>query len=312
MRCHSLLLVAPRTLEWYEEDLPQPGAHQVLVRTIAGAISVGTELPLYRGEHRGSAPVRYPKMTGYESLATVIACGEAVQQPAVGDRVLSFYGHRTHAVLPVQRTIGVPTDIPDPLALLAILSCDVAKGIAKVNVQPNQHVLITGAGAIGCLTLFNLQARSIPTVDIIEPVPQRREVALQLGARKAFAPEALEALSDTYHVGFECSSRNHAFKLLQAQVGYGGRICILADGNLEPLVLTPDFHEKELHIVASSDGLDYHEHAAWFFPYIRNNPILLERLFQVTTTAEQLPQMFEQMANNDTPPIKVFIRYNED
>lgn len=44
----SLLLVAPRALTWQVEPLPPIGSDQVLLRTIAGAISVGSELPVFR------------------------------------------------------------------------------------------------------------------------------------------------------------------------------------------------------------------------------------------------------------------------
>jgi len=47
MQRRSLLLTAPKRLEWITEDLPalQPG--EVLIQTTSGAISIGTELPQY-------------------------------------------------------------------------------------------------------------------------------------------------------------------------------------------------------------------------------------------------------------------------
>ena len=72
LRRRFLLLQAPYCTEWVEEELPRPGADEVLVRTLAGAVSVGAELPFYRGTHRGREPVDYPRMTGYESVALVV------------------------------------------------------------------------------------------------------------------------------------------------------------------------------------------------------------------------------------------------
>ena len=45
----SLLLHAPRHLEWQAEALPPLGSRDVLLRTIAGAISLGIQLPPYQG-----------------------------------------------------------------------------------------------------------------------------------------------------------------------------------------------------------------------------------------------------------------------
>lgn len=309
MQRRSLLLVAPWQLEWVEEELPALMPNEVLVQTIAGAVSVGSELPLYRGDHRGSQPISYPRMTGYESLARVLACSIAVQNVSAGDRVVSTYGHRSHDVLKETALIPVPGDIAGPAALLSILSCDVTKGITKMNVQPHDRVMITGAGTIGLLTLFNLKARGVITVDVIEPLATRRDLALRLGATTAFAPNEAPPDEERYQAAFECSSRDQAFNLLQQRMIHGGRICILADGNIEPLVLSPRFHEQELMVVGSSDGEDYPGHARWFFDRARGSSETLERLYEIETTANELPTVFEQIAQASIPPMKVLVRY---
>src|SRR5574337_418882 len=123
-RC--LLLTAPHRVEWFSALLPPLGARDILVQTRTGAISIGSELPRYRGIARGSKAAAYPCMTGYESVGIVLACGAAVQRIRPGDRVVAFYGHRTHAIVPEEKAIVVPDDISDALAILAILSCDAA------------------------------------------------------------------------------------------------------------------------------------------------------------------------------------------
>src|SRR5579885_2362313 len=309
MRCRSLLLIGPRQVAWKVEELAPLQPDEVLIETSAGAISIGSELPLYCGTARSSTPARYPRMTGYESVGTVLACGSSVQRFQRGDRVVAFYGHRTHGVLSEKKAIKVPEDISDPLALLAILTCDVAKGIRKLAPQEDERVVITGAGAIGLLTLFVLRAYGVETVDVVEPRPERRNQALQLGAHAALTPEATKDMHQVYPVGLECSSRNAAFELLQAQMAPGGRICILADGNIESLVLTPAFHEKELLIVGSSDGWDYQEHARWYFQHVQEHPHHLERLFDCITTKNKLADTFEQLAMGTISPIKTLVKY---
>ena len=108
----SLLLAGPRRLEWVAEALPAPGPGEVLVETRAGAISVGSELPLYEGMARSAEPPRYPRMTGYESVGIVTACGPGVGAPRVGERVVAFYGHRSAALVPAQKAIPVPDGVP--------------------------------------------------------------------------------------------------------------------------------------------------------------------------------------------------------
>lgn len=305
----SLLLAAPQRLEWVSMVLPPLGARDVLVQTRTGAISTGSELPYYLGNSRGSKPTSYPRMTGYESVGTVLACGAAVQHIRVGERVVAFYGHRTHAIVLETKAIAVPDDIPDALAILAILSCDAAKGVRKLAPQPDEPVLVTGAGTMGLLTLFILKAYGVAVVDVVEPRRERHALAYKLGARHVLRPQEMPETSESYAAGFECSSSNAAFALLQQQMQQDGRICITADGNKEPLVLAPAFHEKELRLVGSSDGWDYHAHAAWYFQYLRQHPTCLEALFEARVSADALIATFAQLATGAIQPLKVLVDY---
>jgi threonine dehydrogenase-like Zn-dependent dehydrogenase len=75
MERQSLLLVEPRHVSWVTEQLPPLQPDEVLVRTTATAVSVGTELPQFTGAERVIVPRVYPRMTGYESVGVVIECG---------------------------------------------------------------------------------------------------------------------------------------------------------------------------------------------------------------------------------------------
>lgn len=303
----SLMLTGPRRLEWIREPLrfPDPGA--IAVRTLTGAVSLGTEMPYYEGSNR--AGVAYPRMTGYENVGEVIAVGAGVAGLAPGDRVLASYGHRSHAVLPVDQATRIPAGTPDALALLAILSCDAAKGVLKSGARPGESVLVTGAGTIGLLTLFNLLEQGIEQVDVVEPVEHRRGLAMALRARAAFGPEA-PAAEGYYDAGIECSSRNDAFCLLQAAVRREGTIAITADGNVEPLVLQPLFHAKELRVVASSDGIDYPGHARLFFDAAERKQEALLALFELEVEAAGLAEAFRQIADGEVQrPVKLLVHY---
>ena len=318
VRRRSLLLTAPRRLRWTAEELPPLWDDEVLVRTAAGAISIGSELPLYRGTARSGGPATYPRMTGYESVGRVVARGGAAGRLRVGERVVAPYGHRTHGVVPEAKAIVVPDGISDALALLAILSCDVAKGVRKLDPRPDEPILVSGAGAIGLLTVFVLHASGLRAIDVIEPRAERRDLALRLGARAALPPEEGGDDEPTYAAAFECSSSAAGFALLQGRMATGGRICVLADGNREPLALAPAFHERELLVVGSSDGWDYQAHARWYFDvlhrgdrgdhdYARN----LAALFDCHTTARDLAATFERLATGAIAPVKVLVRYDD-
>ena len=144
----SLQLLAPGQLAWVPETLPPLGPHDLLLETQTRAISIGTELPHYRGNSRGASPPQYPQMTGYENVAIVRARGAAIVFPPRGGRVVATYGHRSQAVVPRGKVIAVPDDLSDAAAILLILSGDVATGIKKLDRIVSEPVLITGAGTI--------------------------------------------------------------------------------------------------------------------------------------------------------------------
>ncbi len=88
-----------------------------------------------------------------------------------------------------------------------------------------------------------------------------------------------------------------------------GRICILADGNVEPLVIAPAFHEKELMLIGSSDGWDYQEHARWYFQFVQEQAHDLELIFDYVTMQHDLAATFEQLALGKIKQIKVLVKY---
>lgn len=333
MRARSLLLTAPRRLAWVDGVLPAPRGREVLVETVAGAISIGSEVPLYLGNARSASPIAYPRMTGYESLGVVVACGDAVERLAVGDAVLAFYGHRTHAVLPEWRTIAVDRDLDARLALAAILTCDVGKGIRAVQAATDgagrpvdgvigvaagrtdalpwggEPALVAGGGAIGLFTLWMLVALGAETVDVVEPLPSRRALAMEIGARRAVHPADAAALDERYPVAFECSGRDAAFALLQARLARRGRLCVLSDGNVEGFSLAPAFHANELRIVGSSDGWDYPAHTRWYLDAVRRGERGLARVFDLEIAIDALPATFERLARERDAAIKVLVRY---
>ena len=306
---HSLLLHAPEELAWVAERLPPPGPQEILIETSVGSISGGTELPLYRGTSRDLVAPHYPRMTGYESVGIVRARGAAVEDPALGARVVATYGHRTAAIVPAARAVPIPDTIDDATALLLILSGDVATGIGKLGTSPREPILVTGAGTIGLLAVFTLACLGATAIDVIEPQANRRDIALAFGARRAVAPSDAATLPETYASGIECSSSNTAFAAMQAHLRPHGRICVLADGNTEPLILTPHFHQRQLQVVGSSDCPDYHAHARWFFPHATRHEAALRQLFDRRVHWSGLPATVAALASGEITATKVLIEY---
>ncbi|MDX8343450.1 zinc-binding dehydrogenase [Rossellomorea sp. YZS02] len=305
----SLQLKEKKTLQWVTNTIPPLKENEILIKTLAGAISIGAELPQYNENDPEDPSPTYPKETGYESYGEVIATGKAVEGFKIGDRAVAFYGHKDYGIVKENKAIFVPKDIPHREALIVILSCDAAKGVLKLNPKENDRVLLAGSGTMGLLTVFFLKEyMNVRHIDMVEPYSSRGELARKLGAKTVYKNQS-DCPGDFYDYGFECSGFNKAFNTLQKALKHEGEMCILSDGNKETFQLLSDFYRKELKIVGSSDGWDYHKHAKWYFNQIKNKDSGLSRLFEHTVSFKGLPECFEELSTGRIHPIKVLVNY---
>ncbi|GAA5514018.1 L-threonine 3-dehydrogenase [Deinococcus carri] len=292
LRVRRLMLTAPRTFAWEEVALSPPAPGQVRVRTRLSAVSVGSELSVVEGWLPGGS---FPVRPGYQTLGVVESVGEGVVL-APGTRVVTTLGHAGGGLHPVGEVLPVPDFVPGRVALAAILGEETHKGIRRVAPRPGERVLVAGAGLLGLLTVFNLTCRGVRDVTVLEPDPERRDLARAFGAAGAVAPGALP--HDAFDVGFECSASPEGFAELLGHLRPGGRACVLSDGNWGALGLPPAFHTRELTVLASSDGEDYAAYARWLWDH--PDPVLA-RLFARTVTPDDLPAAFGRLVTWPRP-----------
>ena len=307
----ALWLEAPRRWQWREEAVGTPGPGEARVRTLLGSVSVGAELALYRGEMLG-VDTGEPRMTGYENLAVVEATGDSLEPTgdsvapaaplAVGDVVVGWYGHRDRAVLPQSRLLPVPPALRgSPVALLAVLGCDVARAVRRAGVGPGQRALVLGAGALGLLTIEALIARGVGPA-VVETRAERVALAHGLGAISA--PDARG-----FDVAFDCSGDPYALGFLAPRLRRRGTLVIVSDpiGSLPCLPATA--YERELAILVSSDADDQQVEGAAFLARQAGDPERLASLFSESVDFRDLPGWFRAADEGRFFGIKPVVRY---
>lgn len=155
---------------------------------------------------------------------------------------------------------------------------------------------------MGLLAVYYLKAfYGVAKVDAIEPDPARRKLAKTFGVGTVYAPDEVEF--NRYDYGIECSARNAAFALLQQAVKPGQSICVLSDGNKETLVLQPEFYEKELQVMGSSDGWDYPEHFQRYFEAVQRAEYV-KQIFDMDIQRDDLIQAFSELSERTINPLK--------
>jgi NADPH:quinone reductase len=163
-------------------DTPEPGPGQVLVQLTASGVNF-----VDKYFRTGLYPRPVPYTPGGEGAGTVIAVGEGVGTPQVGDRVASTElvgSYAQFALAPADRVVPVPDGISDEVAAAALLQGMTAHYLLHDSyaVRPGDTVLVhAAAGGMGLLLTqlaTKLGARVIGTVSTSE----KEKLARQAGA----------------------------------------------------------------------------------------------------------------------------------
>jgi len=201
----ALVFKAPEQATIADLGEPRIGPSEVLVRSQAVGIC-HSDFELFEGRY--IIPVSYPIIPGHEWSGEVVDVGSAVEGFRPGDRVVGECvvgpGGRDHFGFSID---GADAELfkvrpewlhklPDELsytqgALIEPFSVAYNAVLAGGRVDPADVVAVFGAGPIGLLCVM-AAAASNATVAIVEPEPQRREKALELGARIALDPTAAD------------------------------------------------------------------------------------------------------------------------
>lgn len=99
-----------------------------------------------------------------------------------------------HAVVDRRSAVRIPSDIPVEVA--ALFGCAVLTGVGAVlnsaALRPGESVAVYGLGGVGLAALLGAVAGGAHPVVAIDPVAEKRALAVELGAAAAFAPEGAE------------------------------------------------------------------------------------------------------------------------
>ena len=102
----------------------------------------------------------------------------------------------TQAVVDRRSVVKIDPDIPPETA--ALFGCAVLTGVGAVintaGIRPGESVLIYGLGGVGLAALLGALAAGAQPVSAVDPSPEKRRMALELGAAAAVAPGDEEAL----------------------------------------------------------------------------------------------------------------------
>lgn len=146
----------------------------------------------------------------------------------------------THAVVDKRSAVKIDSDIPVEIA--ALFGCAVLTGVGAVmntaQVRPGESVRIYGLGGVGLSALLGALASGAQPVMAIDPSPEKRALALELGAAKAVAPDEADSLPKA-DVVIETVGRAAVLAQAYAAARRGGRIVTVGLPNPEEMLSIP-------------------------------------------------------------------------
>ena len=228
------VMVSPRPgmMEVQEVPTPKPGPYQALVKTEVMALCNSTDRKLVEGHFPGME--KYPMALGHEDAGIVVEIGEKVTQFKPGDRVIggmvsdfgdtgisSGWGGFSEYVIvhdhdamvrdgvadaehgwfdscEIQR--AVPEGISADAGALLCTWREVYGGIGDFSIQPKDKILIYGAGPVGMSFVKFTKLMGVKWVGLVDPLPNKRARALEMGADAVFAPEEVNFPASTFDV----------------------------------------------------------------------------------------------------------------
>ncbi|MFV0395850.1 MAG: zinc-dependent alcohol dehydrogenase family protein [Coprobacillaceae bacterium] len=212
----SAIFYGKHNVKVEETTKPEPGDNQVLIKVQACGIC-GTDVHIYDGD-KGAADTTPPTILGHEFSGIVEAVGKDVKKVNVGDRVcvdpnqlcgtcyycLSGIGHFCENMVGIGTTTNggfaeycavnesqvyklADTTSFEEGAMCEPVACCL-HGIDMCNIHPGSTVLVIGGGMIGLLMVQLAKISGAHQVVLLEPVANKREMGITLGADLAFDP----------------------------------------------------------------------------------------------------------------------------
>lgn len=194
MKTKQIVFTKPYTAELLEVEYEAPRAHEVTVDLAYSAISAGTEKANFVGERNKTQmaetdAAEWPRTVGYSAAGYVREVGERVCDLKKGDRVIVYWGKHKKTIT---HASGNVMKIPDGVSLadaaVAFIATFPLAAIRKTHLEIGESALVMGLGILGMLGVQLLRASGAHPIIAADPKPERRALALQMGADYALDP----------------------------------------------------------------------------------------------------------------------------
>jgi 2-desacetyl-2-hydroxyethyl bacteriochlorophyllide A dehydrogenase len=236
MKRKQILFTDVAKAELIEREVADIADDEVLVKTEYSAISAGTERANLMGMPNVMAGDHFPKALGYCSVGIITETGKGVNKYKAGDRVLVYHGVHTDYNKAKENQLTLVPDGVDPKdAALVIIAAMGLGGVRKLGIELGESAMIIGLGLLGIFAVQFARLEGAYPLIVSDMNPERRELALRLGADYALDPaapdyiETVKKITDGKGVNaiVEVTGASIALEKALKFTSYMGRIALL-------------------------------------------------------------------------------------
>jgi threonine dehydrogenase-like Zn-dependent dehydrogenase len=322
-------------------DAPDPrlaDATSAIVAVERTAIC-GSDLHFYDGD----IPVGDGIAVGHEFIGTVIEVGSEVSRFSVGDRVLTSSvagcgscagcatldpvtchdgplifgsgmlggGQATHVLVPAAdfQMLRIPTGIDDDAALLLTDNLGTGwAGARRADIAPGDTVAVIGLGPVGLCAVRSAFALGAGTVLAVDPVAERRALAMASGAVAVEGPTVEAVLEATDGRGVSSvidavaldATLDDAF----ASVRPGGTISVIGVHDLAPYPM-PMLMSLFRSVTLRTTTAPVHQTWAELVPLLEAGTLRTDGIFTHEFSLEDAPDAYRAAAARGSGCMKV-------
>ena len=242
-----------------QETLAQPGADEVRVRALHGALSRGTEALVLAGRvpeseyERMRAPFMaghfpFPVKYGYATVGRIEGGTEGLR----GRNVFTLHPHQDLFNIPASAAILLPENLPPQRAVLAANMETALNAVWDAAPGPADRIAIVGAGVVGSLVAYLCGRLPGAEVTLVDINPARAELARALGVSFAGAETAEGDCDLVVHASGNPSGLGTALAL----AGEEATVLEMSWYGDAPVTapLGGAFHSRRLRLVSSQVG----------------------------------------------------------
>ncbi len=188
MEAKSIVFTQPEHIEMQVHPIPAVNGDKVLVKTEYSVLSGGTERAYLLGMNNTSQ--KFPMKIGYCGIGHVLEVGEQVTDLIPGDRVLIYHGrHASHALVSRSRLTKVEDNSLDSRdAVFTIIASMGLGGVRRLEIELGETAMVIGLGLLGLFSVQFCRLSGANPVIAVDLNPERRALALQIGADYALDP----------------------------------------------------------------------------------------------------------------------------